>query len=162
MKSSTFMAIGLSLFYTSSAFIDTFLSYLAYSENHTRFIKYEANREIVDTFTTGSIPVITILISALCIAYLCCYLVPKFMNRNDGFKTETDRISNILIALVICLSLLHFFGGMTWHHDWFRYIFLYFGCFNNIVMGTLICAWIVYGYRVYKKEKEKKKNNIVY
>lgn len=161
MKSSTLMGIGLAMFFGSSVGIDIMLSYIAYMSDPVRFIQYEANREIVGTFTKGDIPIGSIIAAVIGIIYMCLYLVPKYIDKDDGFTDYTKRISQGLIITMILLSVQHVLGGMTWHSDLAIGIFLVFQYVLYGAVGLVIGVWIKYTYKVYKYELQKKEDQRV-
>jgi len=99
----------------SGIYADFFLSLNAYAQDPIRFIKYEANREIVYFFEDGIFPII-FFISVIGVPIFIYWVVGNYDKTTFKYKKE---FGIIIFLFVYNMLILRTCAGLTWYHPVF-------------------------------------------
>jgi len=132
--STTVVILGL-----SGVYLDFFLSLNAYNINPEHFIKYEVNREIVDFFDKGVIPIF-FFFSVVSLPFVVMFLLYEGY-KHSSFRYIKEYLLSVLV-LFYCLFFTRLFAGLTWYFPTLPTVEL-FQNISFIVMGILACLFLL-------------------
>lgn len=142
------------------AFIDLWLSHIAYLREPAYFIEHEANREIVPFFTDGALPLLYIGIT-LMVAIIAFPMIRSFdemKEKHPKYNIQYKHLFYSFLSLYLLTCFSHVCGGLTWFDDGVTTnIFINFFELSSFIIGGYISA-IFIGLMIITRRDEKKEN----
>ena len=132
--STTVVILGL-----SGVYLDFFLSLNAYNINPEHFIKYEVNREIVDFFDKGIVPIF-FFFSVVSLPFVVMFLLYVGYRRSN-FRYIKEYLLSVF-GLFYFLFFTRVFAGLTWYFPTLPIVEL-FQNISFIMMGVLACLFFL-------------------